>query len=377
MSNRVAYLISCSEHYDHRFRIVDESLRARGYHTIYVTSDFDHSSKKRFVCKVPGSVQLPALAYQKNLSVSRIVSHFLFARDVFSYLDKLEQEPDLILALLPPNFLGHYLKKYKKRHPQVKLIFDIFDMWPETFPSGRLRALLMPVFAVWAGIRDRSLSCADWIITECELFRQLLGLPESKSSAIYLGAEDMRPEKRCACLREDGLDLCYLGAINNVIGIEETCSFLRELTAGTQVRVHIIGFGERQEAFIDRVKASGAEVVYYGAVYDEEKKQEIINRCHFGLNIMKVDACIGLTMKSVDYFRHGLPIINNIPADTEKLVNECGIGIQLSANCAERILQTSADEWLEMRENVCGVFEEKFSRTAIEHKYRDLLDNIL
>lgn len=36
---------------------------------------------------------------------------------------------------------------------------------------------------------------------------------------------------------------------------------------------------------------------------------------------MKPDVCVGLTMKSVDYFRHDLPILNNIPADTAELVD--------------------------------------------------------
>ena len=42
---------------------------------------------------------------------------------------------------------------------------------------------------------------------------------------------------------------------------------------------------------------------------------------------MKKSVCVGLTMKSIDYFEFGLPIINNIKGDTWNAVEEYGIGI--------------------------------------------------
>ena len=52
-----------------------------------------------------------------------------------------------------------------------------------------------------------------------------------------------------------------------------------------------------------------------------------MSRCHFGFNLMKPDVRVGLTMKSVDYFRHDLPILNNIPADTAELVDREQVGV--------------------------------------------------
>jgi len=378
MSNvKTAYVISCSDHYDHRLHVLADYLRSKGYTVTYITSDFDHTSKQHFRCSVPGCVQLPAKPYRKNLSLDRILSHRMFARDVFRYLDKLEQQPDVVAALIPPNFLAHYGAKYKKKHPGVYLIYDIFDMWPETFPFGRAKKLLAPVFGIWAWIRDHNLSAADYVTTECEMFRKLLKLPEDKSKAIPLCADALTIPACEIQLREDRLELCYLGAINNVIDIPAICALVRELTTERPVTVHIIGKGEREQELIDGLENAGAEVIFYGPVYDERKKQEIISRCHFGLNIMKASVCVGLTMKSVDYFRFGLPIINNIPSDTRILVEEQGIGIQMGENCARQMLTRSNRDCFAMRERVRQVFGDRFDKKVVMEQYRQLFDAAL
>lgn len=369
-----ACIISCSDHYSHRMDLWESCLQKLGFCAQYVTSDFDHSTKREFTCMVPGCVQLHVIPYRKNLSVDRILSHRMFAKAAAQYLES--EKPDVIVALLPPNFLGHYLAAYKKKHPQTVLIFDIFDLWPETFPSGRLKKLLGPAFSVWAALRDRNLPAADFITTECDLFRQKLGLAKSNSKTVYLCAE-ASPVPSDPTLPEDRVELCYLGSINNIISIPDICSLIAKLTQVKPVTLHIIGGGERTQELISQAEASGADVIYHGAVFDPVQKQAVMDRCHFGLNIMKSSVCIGLTMKSVDYFRHGIPIINNIPADTEELVQSRGIGIQLAGNCEKKILSMTMQDHLQMRENVRRVFTEKFLRDSAENTITSILNEVL
>ena len=121
-----AVLLSCSDHYNHRLYVIDGYLRSLGYETVYYTSDFDHTSKKVFRCTVPGCRQIHVRPYQKNLSLSRILSHRDFARLVFRELE--QAPPAVVAAQLPPNYLAHYAARFKARHPETRLIFEIFDM---------------------------------------------------------------------------------------------------------------------------------------------------------------------------------------------------------------------------------------------------------
>ena len=102
-----------------------------------------------------------------------------------------------------------------------------------------------------------------------------------------------------------------------------------------------------------------------------------MSACHFGLNIMKASVCVGLTMKSIDYFRHGLPIINSIPADTQELVEREKIGIQLNEHCVETIASLSAQDCLQMRENVKQVFGTRFARDVILGAYRKIYASLI
>lgn len=375
MEGKTAFLISCSDHYKFRLHVVDKCLRDMGWKTVYLTSNYDHDTKAVFQSHVEGSIQIPVRPYKKNLSADRILSHREFAKKAFQHLESLQTPPDMIFVHIPPNFLAHYAAKYKKRHPEVKLVFDIFDLWPETFPGGKIKKLLAPAFSVWGALRDRNLSAAEYTITECEMFRQMLGLGEN-SCTVWQCAPALPEGSIQPQLPESELALCYLGSINNIISIPDICGVIKELAAQKKVVLHIIGKGERQEEFVEQATAAGAEVVFHGPIYDEAQKLAIMNGCHFGLNIMKSSVCVGLTMKSVDYFRFGLPIINNIPGDTRQLVQEQGIGVQLEPGCADKLLAMDNDCCKEMRKRVETLFSKGFDEAVVLERYRQAFSHI-
>lgn len=45
---------------------------------------------------------------------------------------------------------------------------------------------------------------------------------------------------------------------------------------------------------------------------------------------MKTSVCVGLTMKSLDYYAGGLPIINTIAGDTYEYAKKCLMKLILS-----------------------------------------------
>ncbi len=360
-----AVCISCTHHYRERIAYVENALQKAGYNCTYITSDFHHISKKRHRVDLPHCIQLPTVGYTKNLSFRRIYSHMRFAKDAMKAVAKLQ--PDLLYIDVPPNSLCKEAAKYKRRNQNVKLVFDIFDMWPESFPSSKLKKLLKIPFGIWARFRNHGLPAADLVITECDLFREALQshLNGVESRTLHLCKPEATTEICNPLPQQEEIHLCYLGSINNIIDIPAISALIGQVQAIRPVVLHIIGDGETRDTFIASVEATGAKTQFHGSIYDNGEKQAIFDMCSFGLNIMKDSVFIGLTMKSVDYFAGGLPIINSIGGDTWSLVETRGIGINLNrenpAETAEKIAGIDTETQLQMRNSTLSCFRDLFS----------------
>lgn len=372
-----AVCISCTHHYKERLAPVENVLRTAGYECIYITSDFHHIRKEPYRVDLPHCIQIPTLPYTKNISINRIRSHIRFAKDAIKEVSRLN--PDLLYIEVPPNSLCREAARYKKKNPQVKLIFDIFDMWPESFPSSKLKKLLKLPFGVWARFRNRGLPAADIVFTECDLFRQTLQphLKSVKNKTLYLCRPGVTTRDCKPLPTQTQMHLCYLGSINNIIDIPAISALIGQIQGLRPVVLHIIGDGESRDALISSVEATGAKVIFHGSIYDNAQKQDIFDICSFGLNIMKDSVFIGLTMKSLDYFAGGLPIINSIGGDTWSLVETKGIGINLDRNdldkTAEQIVGLDTQAQLQMRNNTLNCFHELFSESVFLKNLKEFL----
>lgn len=355
--NRRVLIVNCFETYEHRADLLNVYFRDRGCQVKIITSDWLHMHKTvRQTC--PENYEMVHVnPYRKNLSPQRLMSHHGFAQAARKKME--EFQPDLLWVLIPPNSLAKTAAQYKKNHPKVKLVMDFIDMWPETMPISRFKNL--PPFSNWKMLRDQSVGASDLVTTECRLYHEILENVCEKENlhTLYLAREvELLPAE--AELEQDKISLCYLGSINNIIDIPCIGQIIGRFDQ--PVELHIIGDGEKRQELIDTASASGAEVIYHGKIYDAEEKRRILNRCHFGLNIMKSSVFVGLTMKSMDYFEYGLPIINNIRGDTWDFVAEYRLGMNL-----DRFTQADSEELFEManrRLEVQDFFRRNFTYAA-------------
>lgn len=374
-----AVCISCFNEYTTRMRLVREVMEMQGFDCTYITSDFSHGPKAYENVSISNSIVIHAKPYQKNLSVQRLRSHYCFAKEAFKEVEKLN--PDLVFSMIPPNSLSHQARKYKKKHPNTKIILDLYDLWPETFPNSKAKQLLKIPFSFWGNLRNRGLRDADLITTECMLYQSVLAdhlkgkktrfLPVCRPAVTATGEHH---------LSETELEICYLGSINNIIDIAMISKTLGELNQHKKVTLHIIGDGESRQNLIDSVEARGVSVVFHGKIFDSAAKQQIFDRCHFGINIMKSSVCVGLTLKSLDYFAGGLPILNTIGGDTESIVEEYGIGYQIREESlqktAKEIADLSVSELAQMRERTVRCFCENFSEDQFVSRVKKILEDV-
>lgn len=361
---KTAYFISSTNHYNVRTgKFVNDYIK-KGYDVIYVTSDFDHMTKKRYYFnEYKNSKQLHVISYKKNLSISRILSHLMFSYKTFYML--LACKPELVYVEVPNNSLVKSSAKYKKLN-NAEIIVDIFDMWPESMPVKTKNIIVNRGFNIWRNFRNKNLKFADQIWIECDYYRELLSaqninLPMETKYLTLENAETSIETK----VSEDEIDLCYLGSINNIIDISLIEKIVSELAKNKRTRIHIIGDGERKDEFLEILKQNSIEIIDHGKVYEIDKLQEIFNQCWFGVNVLREDLAIGITMKSISYFRGGLPIINTVEGDTSRFVEECNIGINVDRHdvesCVSRILNITKDDLACMKNNTRNLFEQKFA----------------
>lgn len=369
-----AILIGCFGWYDDRLKYIENYLTKAGYEVFVVISDFDHIKKEKI--KGPSGknlIYVKVPEYRKNISLKRLYSHFVFCKGTEKIIHK--KRPDFVYALIPPNYLLYILKK-KKKEIGYTLVADIIDLWPEGFPMGGLD--FFP-FKIWRNLRDKSMDAVDHLVLECEFYSKSLRNwgGQRPYSILRLIKENKIAfaENEEINLSTDKFVLGYLGSINFLIDIEAICRVVKKLLKYRPVEVEIIGCGSNEEQFISELEKNGATVHFHGKIFDEEKKYEVFRKCHFGLNIYKERLPIGLTIKSIDYFNYGLPILNSISGDTHSIVEEYNAGVNIECiddeSYLERINQYEFD-----RNQIFNMFCKLFSAEMVNDRL-GFLDDLI
>jgi len=371
-------IVNCFDTYEDRIDLLHDFFSDKGNDVTVVQSDFRHFKKVKRTESKEDFIFVESKPYYKNMSVARMTSHYDFAKRAFQVVEDLQ--PDLLYVMVPPNSLTKFAAQYKRKHNNVKLIFDLIDLWPETMPIGKVEAL--PPFYFWGEMRNSALKYADCVITECDLYQEVLKkhLEGIKAETVYLAKREINIVSN-PVLNKDEIHLCYLGSINNIIDVSKIKKIIGEINKIKPVTFHIIGDGESKDILINEVKSTGAIIEYHGKVYDFQEKQDIFDKCYLGLNIMKDTVCVGLTMKSIDYFQGGLPIINSIQSDTANLVDKFNIGINVINENIEdistKVVSFDIEKLLAMRENTKNVFDSLFSVDAFNEKFGTILINLI
>ena len=374
-----AIIITYNDSYDYntRTKYVERYLKEKGYDVEFLISNFDHRKKCIYKVLRENVTYISVPAYRKNISIGRLYSCCVFAKKVKEYL--LNTKLDLVYHCAPPNCTIKELSKVKKKY-NFFLITELGDMWPESFPvSTRIKKIMTVPFKLWSSLRDNYLYNSDYVITECELFNKVLYKNSSikKIKTLYF-CQKWKADYVIPAIDNDNLSFCYLGSINNIIDIELIVKMMKYLNCLKQVTIHVIGDGEKRETFLQSIKSTGVDVVFHGMVFDDDVKKSIFSKCHFGLNIMKTDVFVGMTMKSLDYFSYGLPLINNIRGDIWDMVEKEQIGFNVNNNCytdmCDRLICIDNDIYKEMRNNIYQTHSKYFSVESFRNAMNDIIE---
>lgn len=361
-------IATCFESNEERVSFVLEACKNRKYKTKVFTTDFSHIKKQKRINIPKEYTAIETKPYNKNISIKRMKSHAKFAKDIFKLIE--QETPDLIWLMAPANSLIKEAKKYKKKYPATKLVVDIIDMWPESLPLG-ISSSIFPL-SIWKNIRRNNINCADSLVTECDFYHEVLSKEYDSNITTIHWARDNKVVQTKPNLPKDRLSLCYIGSINNIIGTKLVTDIIEK--CDMPIVLHVIGEGENRYNFVN-LNSRVCEVIYHGAIREENKKNEIFSMCHAGLNIYKNDLYIGLTVKSIDYFEHGLPVINNIKGDTWSMIQKYNVGINIDE---DEIIH--GEEIINMRKNnknVYDLFNNNFTKEVFIKKCYEVIDGVI
>ena len=366
-------IVNAFETYELRSDLLAQTMKEAGHSVCIYQSDFLHREKVTRTDQKDGVRFFHADPYARNMSWQRAHSHAKLSRRIFDAVAASAQGIDMLWVLAPPNSFVKDAAAVKKQFPHIKLVYDLIDLWPESIPVPHLKNIWP--FTQWGKMRNSGLSCADYVVTECSLYQKVLKkyLSAEKAATLYWARPDakitphLKQDKDC-------LSLCYLGSINNLIDIPVIGAIIRDLSEMWPVRLHVIGDGEKRDELLQEAARAGAEVQFHGKIYDANKKQEIFDQCHFGLNIMKPMVCVGLTMKSMNYFEVGLPVINNIRGDTWDFVAEEKIGLNYSGNQKLIVPELPGPE---SHENVLRFYKDTLSLSIFKKNVNTILSRMM
>jgi glycosyltransferase involved in cell wall biosynthesis len=350
----------------------------REFITTVLYSNFSHSLKKFRYFKNEDFIPISTIEYSSSLSLKRILSYLIFSFKVFKYIRK--SKFDIIYVNLPPNILAIAVLLNRRRG--VKIILDILDLWPESFPlnKGFFKKVILLVFSkILGGIRGITIRNSDYCITESKFFFKKLNLNEKKGSKTIL-LKKFQSEPLIINDLSDEISIVYLGNLGNIYDFDSLFKIIKGVEKNRLVHLHIIGLGPISNWFFSELDTQGINYTYHGASFDESLKREILSSCWFGFNGYKDNTEVALSYKSIDYLSYGVPLINSAKEDTFNLVAEEKIGFNFSSkNIDELIIKLatiSFPEVIDMKKKSYSVFQNKFSGESY-YKEMDLVINSL
>lgn len=375
VNKKTCAIISCFNYYDTRINLIRSFLEERGYETTYITSDYNHFEKKHFVANYPNTIQVHVPKYEKNLSYQRLLSQYLFSKKAYKITKELN--PDLVYCMFPPNSVVRYIAKYKKERG-CKLVFDGYDMWPESFPANKLKTLLSVPFKAWANIRDKYIEHADLILAVSQSMMDVVK-DKWKSTSVKLLKPVIMPSELPAydfdCTNE--VSFCYLGNVNHITDIDLLSSILIGVSKRKKVSLHIIGEGQNLPILLSKFDGSDVICHTHGVVMDNDQKKKIYSECNFALNLPREVIHSTMSLKSVEYMSVGLPIINSGEGDNRELVTFYNTGFNVASNtvdqCVNNILNVTPESLSEMHRNTLKAYKDKFLSLDLEGVLSEVL----
>jgi hypothetical protein len=342
-----------------------------------VTSDFDHGSKQKRQhwqsAPFEKVVYLEARPYKSNVSPGRLFSHLMFAFRAAAYFRKHREEYDVVYASAPLNILSWLV--FNSAGKKMKVI-DVIDIWPDVLPfSQLLRQTLAPFFALWKWFFKSAVHKADIVLAVSDRFLDEANKYAKRSAIakrIYIGHEALVSKVP----KQSIFTVVYVGNLGRLYDFETLIDVLAEPGLREQIQLFIIGEGDRQQWLVSQLEERNIRYQYFGAVFDTAKLAEILRSCHVGFNGYS-NTSAAYSYKASTYFAAGLPIVNSMDGDLQRLIAELHLGESYKSGhrieLKEALLRMHRNGLESLAENCDRFFRAELELTSVRTRVKEFL----
>lgn len=378
-----------------RFGYIAEKLVNRGHSVEVITTDFSHHTKKyRTIekgqlqnCKYK-LVLLHEPSYKKNVSISRVIAHYVFSKNVKTYLKK-RRKPDVIYCSVPSLSIGTVTCRIAKKR-NIRLIIDIQDLWPEAFEikvkNEIIRKILFGPLKIKA---DYIYKNADDIIAVSETYLKRAVDVNSKVdqyASVFLGTDllnfDSIVNTKKIIKKKNNFIIVYIGKLGISYDLKLIIDAIYVLSKQGYDKIEflIMGDGELKEEFTNYALEKNVKAIFTGRLEYIEMVARL-KKCDLAVNPIIKGAAQSIINKVGDYAAASLPVINTQSSkEYSTLVKKYYIGYNCNPNdaydVAEHIKKLLLNPSLrkQMGINNRKLAEKKFNRVYTYNKIIEIVE---
>lgn len=317
-----------------RYWLMARAFVRAGHDVTLWTSDFSHYRKRRRDVGGRGAdffedgfrvVLVSTPPYRGHVGLRRILSHCVLARN-WARRVRDEPRPDLVVVSSPPLSLCAAVRRHCAERG-IPYVVDVQDVWPETFERVLPRFALAPLRRIaranYAGAAAASVVAERYadlvkgygVVAPVRLFPLAMELPE----------DGVKGGGRMAGGRGP-LRLVYAGNMGRSYDLATLAEAVERLDG---VVLDVAGAGPAEDGL--RRRAAACPRIRVHGYLGERELRELLASSDVGVVPMFDDSCVGVPGKLADYAAAGLPVLNSLAGETERLVAEARAGFSYRA----------------------------------------------
>ncbi|WP_369361473.1 glycosyltransferase family 4 protein [Priestia megaterium] len=378
-----------------RFGYIADILADEGHNIEIVTTQFSHRTKKQRASIGEQGNQLKykltmlnESGYRKNVSIKRFYSHYIFGRNLKSYLNN-RKKPDMIYCAVPSLDAAYAAAQFANDN-NIKFVIDIQDLWPEAFKMVFNKPVISDLaFSPMNKKANYIYNSADNIIAVSETYvNRALSANQNlkKGLSVFLGTDlsyfDTFNKENKVNKPLEEIWLAYIGTLGHSYDLNTVIDALSILKGKgiNNIKFIVMGDGPLKFKFQDYAKAKKVYAEFTGRLHYEEMVG-ILGSCDIAVNPIRSNSAGSIINKVGDYAAASLPVINTQECQEYRdLISSYDAGINCEngnpVDLAESLLSLYSDSKLrkKMGENNRKLAEDKFDRNKT---YLNLISEIM